>query len=381
MIVFNKSFLTGNELTLISEAVETQASGNGKFTKLCHEFFQDRYGFRKVLLTTSCTDALEMAAILLNIKPGDEVIIPSFTFVSTANAFILRGAKVVFADSMDNNPNIAVDKLEGLITSKTKAIVVVHYAGISVEMEKLQLLCKKHNLFIVEDAAQSIDAYYKQKPLGGIGHLGCFSFHDTKNISSGEGGLLIINDERFLERSEIIWEKGTNRSAFIRGEVDKYSWVDMGSSFLPSELTAAFLYAQLQKIDYIQKERKKIWDYYYEKLSNLNLKNKIALPTIPEAANHNSHLFYILCGDLFQRNFVAQILKKNGIQAHFHYLPLHLSKFHLSLHNPVVIPNAVKFSDGLLRLPLYIGLTSTEQDYIVNKIEFALDLYQQGRVK
>jgi len=293
-IPFNKPHLTGKEMHYIYDAVNSgKISGNGKYTNLCHHFFENKYGFKKCLLTSSCTDALEMCAILLNIQNGDEVILPSFTFVSTANAFVLRGAKLVFADSEPNNPNMDATSLEKLISPKTKAIVVVHYAGISCDMDQIMKIANKHNLFVVEDAAQAIDSYYHNQPLGGIGHLGVFSFHETKNIISGEGGMLVINDERFIKRAEVIWEKGTNRSSFFRGEIDKYSWVDIGSSFLPSEVTSAFLYAQLENLDKIQNKRKKIWYNYYESFSEI--KNfKYQLPSIPSFTSNNAHLFYLV---------------------------------------------------------------------------------------
>ena len=269
-IPFNKPYMTGKETQYIEQAVNSgKISGNGLFTKKCQDFFENKYGFIKCLLTTSCTDALEMAAILLNIKQGDEVIMPSFTFVSTANAFVLRGAKIIFADSKKDHPNIDENLLESLITPKTKAIVVVHYAGVACEMDTIMSLAKKHNIYVVEDAAQAIDSFYKGKPLGSIGHLSAFSFHETKNIQCGEGGMLAINDEQFKERAEIIWEKGTNRSAFFRGEVNKYGWVDIGSSFLPSEISAAFLWAQLESLDKIQNKRKEIYKHYQNELKSL----------------------------------------------------------------------------------------------------------------
>ena len=271
LIDFNRPYLTGKETHYIYEAVSTgKISGNGAFTKKCQQFFESTYRFKKALLTTSCTDALEMAAILTDIQPGDEVILPSYTFVSTANAFVLRGAKLVFADSCNNEPNMDADKIEELITDKTKVIVPVHYAGVSCDMDKIMEVAEKHNLFVVEDAAQAVDSYFKDRPLGGIGHLSAFSFHETKNIISGEGGMLVINDDRFIQRAEIIWEKGTNRSAFFRGEVDKYGWVDVGSSFLPSEVVSSFLYAQLENIGDIQGRRKAIWNTYYEGLKSVD---------------------------------------------------------------------------------------------------------------
>ena len=261
MIPFNKPYLTGKETQYIIEAVNSgKISGNGMFTQKCQTFFEKNFGFKKALLTTSCTDALEMCAMLANVNQGDEVIVPSYTFVSTALAFVRQGAEIVFADSCADNPNIDADEIEQLITKKTKAIVVVHYAGISCDMDKIMLLAKKHNLIVIEDAAQAIDSYYNGKPLGSIGHLAAFSFHETKNIISGEGGMLTINDDRFINRAEVIWEKGTNRASFFRGEIEKYNWVDTGSSFLPSEVTAAFLFAQLENLEAIQTKRKKIWN-------------------------------------------------------------------------------------------------------------------------
>lgn len=372
MIVLNKVFLTGKELGYIEEALQQQSSGNGTFTKKCHSFFREKYGFKKCLLTTSCTDALEMAAILLDTKPGDEIIVPSFTFVSTANAFVLRGAKIVFADSMAEHPNIDPDALEKHITPRTKAIVVVHYAGIAVDMDKVMALANKHNLFVVEDAAQAIDAYYKQRPLGGIGHFGCFSFHDTKNIVCGEGGLLVINDERFFPRAEIIWEKGTNRSAFIRGEVDKYGWVDIGSSFLLSELTSAFLFAQLEALGDIQKRRREAWDYYAENLASVVSSYGVIPPETPPFALHNAHIFYLICKSTEQRSFLTKTLKNAGIQAFFHYPPLHLSKYYLQTNKPEVLSNASKFSEQLIRLPLYAAITRQEQDHVISELQTAL---------
>ncbi len=295
MIPFNKPYLTGKETHYIYDAVHSgKISGNGKYTKLCHAYFEERYGFKKCLLTTSCTDALEMCALLINIQPGDEVILPSYTFVSTANAFALRGAKLVFADSDSSNPNIDAAALTELITPATKAIVVVHYAGVACDMEAIMSVAEAHNLFVIEDAAHSIESFYKSRPLGGIGHLSTFSFHETKNIISGEGGMLVINDDALIGRAEIIWEKGTNRSAFFRGEVDKYSWVDIGSSFLPSEVISAFLFAQLENLEEIQSERIRIWQRYYDAFNEQeHLRQR--LPNIPEHATNNAHMFYLLC--------------------------------------------------------------------------------------
>lgn len=312
-----------------------------------------------------------MAAILLDIGPGDEVIVPSFTFVSTANAFVLRGASIVFADSGDCHPNIDPGQIEKHITPRTKAIVVVHYGGVAVDMDKVMEIAERNNLFVVEDAAQAIDAYYKGRPLGSIGHFGCFSFHDTKNIVCGEGGLLVINDEKFFPRAEIVWEKGTNRSAFIRGEVDKYGWVDIGSSFLLSEVTAAFLYAQLEAIDSIQKKRNEVWSYYWNNLETFVLEHGIALPAIPPFAVHNSHIFYLVCASTEQRDMLAKSMKGAGVQAYFHYPPLHLSKFYLQSHRPASLPNATKFAEQLIRLPIYAGLSPEDQDFVIAELKKA----------
>jgi dTDP-4-amino-4,6-dideoxygalactose transaminase len=362
MISFNKPYLTGNETSYIEDAVKSgKISGNGKYTKLCQSFFEDRYQIKKALLTTSCTDALEMAAILIDLKEGDEVIMPSYTFVSTANAFVLRGAKIIFADSLPNHPNMDTSKLEALITQKTKAIVPVHYAGIACDMDKIMQLATKYNLYVIEDAAQAIDNYYiskkgEKKALGSIGHLAAFSFHETKNIISGEGGLLAINDEQFINRAEIIWEKGTNRSAFFRGEVDKYGWVDVGSSFLPSEIIAAFLWAQLENLDNIQARRKEIWNTYYNTLQSWASKNEIALPWLPEYATNNAHMFYLVCKDLNQRTALIEQLKTHNIMAVFHYISLHTSPFYNGKHDGRELANTDRFSDCLVRLPLFYEL-------------------------
>ena len=372
-IPFNRPYLTGNEIDLINKAILNQKiSGNGHFTNICQQFFEKRYGLKKALLTNSCTSALEMAAILINIKPGDEVIIPSYTFVSTANAFVLRGAKIVFCDSKINHPGIDEDKIEALITSKTKAIVPVHYGGVACNMFKIMYVAKKYNLFVIEDAAQAIEGNYtfpngQIKALGSIGHLATFSFHETKNIISGEGGLLAINDTQFIERSEVIWEKGTNRSAFFRGEVNQYEWVDIGSSYFPSEITAAFLVAQLQSITAIQKKRKKIWDYY---LNNLEGSSKFFLtPEIPEYSNNNSHLFYLSFNSNEDRARTIQHLKKNDILAVFHYISLHSSSFYEDKYEGSELDNCNKFSDTLLRLPFYTDITIEEQTKVIEKIK------------
>jgi dTDP-4-amino-4,6-dideoxygalactose transaminase len=370
MIPFNKPFLTGKEAHHLYQAVQSgKISGDGAFTKKCHAFFEERYGFHKVLLTTSCTDALEMAAILVDIKPGDEVIAPSYTFVSTVNAFVLRGARVVFADSEPGNPNLDVSKIEQLITSKTKAIIPVHYAGVSCDMDAIMALANKYNLFVIEDAAQSIDSYYKGKPLGGIGHFSAFSFHETKNIISGEGGMLVINDEKFVERAEIIREKGTNRSKFFRGEIDKYGWSDIGSSFLPSDIIAAFLYAQLENLDLIQQKRRKIWDAYYAGLQPLAAAGKIKLGEIPDYATNNAHMFYILCTSLQERTALISHLKSKDIHAVFHYLSLHKSPYYQEVEpNDLVLENCDRYADTLLRLPMYYELDDEDQQQVIQEI-------------
>jgi len=361
-IPFNKPYLTGKETHYIEEAVKTgKISGNGKYTKLCQEFFEAQYGFKKCLLTTSCTDALEMAAILINIAPGDEVIMPSYTFVSTANAFVLRGANIVFADSGTDNPNIDADKIEALITPKTKAIVPVHYAGIACDMDKIMALAAKHNLFVVEDAAQAIDSYYTGKDgvkraLGSIGHLAAFSFHETKNIISGEGGMLAINDVQFIQRAEIIWEKGTNRSAFFKGEVDKYGWVDIGSSFLPSEIIAAFLWAQLENLEDIQQKRKMLWDAYHAELKSWAKNNNIQQPWVPAYATNNAHMYYLVCKNQEQRAELIAKLKQHDILSVFHYISLHKSAFHLKSHSHSNLPESDRYTDCLVRLPLFYEL-------------------------
>lgn len=369
-IPFNQPFFIGNEINYIKEAVKTgRISGHSTFTKKCHHFFEEHFGFRKTLLTTSCTDALEMAALLTDIKEGDEVIMPSFTFVSTANAFVLRGARIVFVDSENTTPNLDAESIEPLITPKTKAIVPVHYAGISCDMDKINNIAHRHNLYVIEDAAQAIDSYYKGRVLGSLGQLAAFSFHETKNVISGEGGMLVVNNEKFIERSEIIWEKGTNRQAFFRGEVDKYGWVDVGSSFLPSDIVAAFLYAQLENLDKIQSKRKVIWYTYHELLRPLAEKEWFRLPHIPQYASNNAHLFYIVCRSGEERQQLIQFLRKHNIISVFHYLPLHLSPFYKEKHDGRELKNAVMYSECLLRLPLFYELTEEKIAFVCEKID------------
>lgn len=369
-IPFNKPYLTGKEAHYMYQAVYTgKLSGNGVYTQKCQKFFEQKYGFKKTLLTTSCTDALEMCAILCDVGPGDEVIVPSYTFVSSALAFVRQGCKIVFADSMDRNPNIDADKLESLITPKTKVIVPVHYAGVACDMDKIMEIADKHGLIVVEDAAQAIDSYYKGRPLGTIGHLSAFSFHETKNIISGEGGLLGINDERFIRRSEIIWEKGTNRSEFFRGEVNKYGWCDTGSSFLPSEVISAFLWAQLESLDDIQNKRKSLWRQYYAGLESLAAKGYFRLPDIPSYATNNAHMFYLVCNNLEERSGLIKYLKEHDVLSVFHYLSLHQSEYYTTHYSEIPsLPNCDRYADCLVRLPMFYELKAEQVDYIVNLI-------------
>ena len=368
-IPFNQFSPVGNELEYVNQVIKSgNISGNGVFTKKCQQFFESRYGFKKTLLTSSCTDALEMAAILCNIKAGDEVIMPSYTFVSTANAFLLRGAKIIFADSEQSFPNIDADKIEELITERTKVIIPMHYAGIACNMDRILSLANKHNLLVVEDAAQSIDSFSNKKPLGSFGHFSTFSFHVTKNLTCGEGGMLTINDENFINRAEVIWEKGTNRSAFFRSEVDKYGWVDIGSSFLPSDILAAFLYAQLEALDKIQQKRKMIWKYYYDLLKPLHEENKIQLPSTPAHSTDNGHLFFLICPSITLRTSLINFLKQKGVYAVFHYQSLHNSTYYKSMHDGRHLPNSDRYADCLLRLPLYFDLAVEQAKYVVESI-------------
>lgn len=339
---------------------------------MCQDYFESKYAFKKCLLTTSCTDALEMCAILANIEKDDEIIIPSYTFVSTALAFIRQGAKIIFADSNSENPNIDVEKIESLITSKTKAIVPVHYAGIACDMEGIMNLASKYNLLVIEDAAQAIDSYFifndgTKKALGSIGHLSAFSFHETKNIISGEGGMLAINDEKFIYRAEIIWEKGTNRAEFFRGEINKYGWVDTGSSFLPSEIISAFLWAQLEQLDFIQNRRKELWNLYYKSLKpHENLGFKIV--EIPNFATNNAHMFFIVFDSLEKRTKCIEKLKNNSVMAVFHYLSLHKSDYYKEKYLGEELFWSDYYTDRLLRLPMYFELTESDINKIVSLI-------------
>jgi dTDP-4-amino-4,6-dideoxygalactose transaminase len=416
MIHFNRPYMTGKETEYIRQAVQDgKISGNGEFTKRCQDYFEKRYGFRKCLLTTSCSDALEMAAILTDVGPGDEVIVPSYTFVSSALAFVRQGATLVFADSRADHPGIDEDAIESLVTPRTKVVVVVHYAGVACDMDKVMAVANRHDLLVVEDAAQAVDSFYiagdgapasktgtpedgapasktgtkksqqvgrdvlgaPRKPLGSIGHLAAFSFHETKNIISGEGGLLVVNDERFVRRAEIIWEKGTNRAEFFRGEVNKYGWVDTGSSFLPTEIVSAFLWAQLEHLDEIQAERKRLWNRYLDFFTELKKSDPaldgLKLPVIPGYATNNAHMFYLLFPDLATRTeFIAQ-MKARDILTVFHYLPLHSSAFYRKYretHRPMVddatrrLPNCDRYADTLVRLPMYCGLAPDQEKVI-----------------
>lgn len=361
MIPFNKPYCSGRELDYMKVVCGSMTmSGNGDFTKRCHAFFEERYGFKKCLLTTSGTDALEMCAMLCELHPGDEVIVPSYTFVSSAIAFLREGAKVVFADSGADNPNITVDTIRPLINEHTKVIVVVHYAGVACDMDAIMRFAEEHHLLVVEDAAHSIDSFYKDRPLGSIGHLGAFSFHETKNINCGEGGMLVVNDERFIRRSEIIWEKGTNRAEFYRGMVNKYGWCDIGSSFLPSEFNAAFLWAQLEQLEDIQGKRIHIWNIYDGILRGNVEQYGIQLPDIPDYATNNGHMYYLVCQSLEQRTRLMAALKEQGIQTTFHYLPLHSSVYYKDQFHGAPLTNCDRYGDCLVRLPLFYELSDDD---------------------
>ena len=371
MIKFNVPPFIGDEITNIQKAIDSQKiCGDGRFTKSCNIWMEERFNANKVLLTTSCTHALEMAAILADIKPGDEVIMPSYTFVSTADAFVQRGATIVFVDTRPDTMNIDENLIEDAITDKTKAIVVVHYAGVSCEMDTITDIAKRHNLFVVEDAAQGVMSTYKGKALGTIGDFGCYSFHETKNYSMGEGGAILIKDDKYIEKAEITREKGTNRSQFFRGQIDKYTWVDYGSSYLPSELNAAYLYAQLKNADKINENRLNSWNLYYDLLKPLADEGFIELPHIPEGCEHNAHMFYIKAKDLEERTKLIKFMKDNEISLAFHYIPLHSAPAGLKFgrfHGEDVY--TTKESDRLVRLPMYYGLSTEEIQYVVKYIK------------
>ena len=377
MIPFNKPPYTGNEEKYVIESMKSsKISGDGEFTKKCHKWFEEKLNCKKALLTTSCTHALEMAAILLDIKEGDEVIMPSYTFVSTANAFVLRGAKIVFVDIRPDTMNIDETKIEEAITSKTKVIVPVHYAGVACEMDTIMDIAKRYNLFVVEDAAQGMMSTYKGKALGTIGHLGAFSFHETKNYTSaGEGGLLIINDENFVQRAEIIREKGTNRSLFFRGMVDKYSWVDVGSSYLMNDVSAAYLWGNLEKADKINQNRLNSWQKYYDGLKELENKGFIELPKIPDGCVQNAHMFYIKVKDLKERTDLLDYLKENTIYAVFHYVPLHSAPAGEKFGRFDGVDNfTTKESERLIRLPMYYNMLSSDINNVIRNIHIFFGL-------
>lgn len=367
MIPFNIPPYVGKELDYVRQAVEAhKICGDGQFTKKCSKWMEERFGAQKVLLTTSGTTALDMAALLCDIQPGDEVILPSFTFSSTATAFVLAGAKLVFVDVRPDTMNIDETKIEAAITDKTRVIVPVHYAGVACEMDTIMAIARKYNLKVVEDAAQGVMSTYKGRPLGTIGDFGCFSFHETKNYSMGEGGALIINDPAYNERAEIMREKGTNRSRFLRGQVDKYTWVDFGDSYLPSDMNAAYLWAQLEKADEINNDRLATWNTYHEAFRSLEAAGKVALPTIPEDCVHNAHMYYLKCKDLEERTAFISYLKKNGVQAVFHYVPLHSAPAGLKFGRFVgddVCTTAE--SDRLVRLPMYYGITEADRNKVI----------------
>lgn len=362
-IPFNIPYTTGKEIDYINEAINKRhLSGNGPLTRKCQEYFEKRWGFKKALLTTSCTDALEMCALLIDIKPGDEVIVPAYTFVSTALAFARQGARIVFVDSRPDSPLMDECLLEKLITPKTKAIVPVHYAGIACDMDRIMDIANRHKIYVIEDAAYGINSFYKGKALGGIGNLGCFSFHETKPIHCGEGGLLVINDERFIERAEIILEKGTNRTAFSRGDVSYYEWVDTGSSFLISDINAAFLYAQLEHLDQILEERMILWELYFNTLNQFSNHPEYNLPSIPGFAKHNASIFYLIFKDENTLENYRKKFEDSGIQAITHYLDLSKSPYYKNNYKSIGLKtdNATTFANTLLRLPLYNGQTNID---------------------
>lgn len=369
MIPFNKPYMTGRELDYIKLAVESgKISGDGGFTRKCHAWLEQRLGRGRAFLTSSCTDALEAAAILCDLEPGDEVIMPSFTFVSTSNAFVLRGARIRFVDSRPDHPNMDARLIEEVINERTRVIVPVHYAGMACDMDMIDRIATRHDLRVVEDAAQGIDSFWRGRALGTLGHLAAFSFHETKNLISGEGGSLHVNDPKLVARAEVVREKGTNRSSFFRGEVDKYGWVDVGSSFLPSDVTAAFLYAQLETCDDIQARRRAIWRRYHEQLSDLQAQGHLQLPEVPDGATNNAHMYYITCPSLHVRTELIESLKAAGVMAVFHYQSLHASRYYAGLHDGRPLPNADRYTECLVRLPLYFELTDVQVDTVCDAI-------------
>lgn len=378
LIPFNKPYINKKTYDLVSNSLDLKStSGNGTYTKKCQDFFEQKYNFKKCFLTTSCSDALEMCALLIDIKEGDEVIMPSYNFVSSANAFILRGAKIIFADSEPDSPNISFDEIEKKITKNTKAVVLVHYAGLACDIIRIKEICLKKNIYLIEDAAHAIDSFYLEdnlkQSLGSIGDLSTFSFHETKNISCGEGGLLAINNEKFIERAEIIWEKGTNRSSFKRGEVNKYEWVDIGSSFLLSDVLAAYLYSQILDLKKIQSKRIKIWNKYYDAFKKNSLDKKLTIPKIKNYQNINGHIFYFLANNIVDRNFILNYLNKNNIKASFHYMSLNKSPYYLRNSSYTSLENSERFSDTLIRLPIYYDLEIQKVDSIIYILKNALE--------
>lgn len=370
MIPFNKPYLTGNEISYIQEVISSgKIASNGKFTAKCEHFFEERYGFKRALLTTSCTTALEMAALLIDIKPGDEIIVPSYTYVSTANVFEKLGAKVVFVDSCVEFPNLDSENLEKLITPKTKAIVPMHYAGVSCDMDFIMEIAERHQLFVIEDAAMSINNTYGNKYIGSLGHFAAFSFHETKNISCGEGGLLVVNDQKFIERAEILRDKGTNRKQFLNGAIDQYEWVDIGGSFAPNEITAAYLFAQLENLDLIQNKRLEIWNAYFKEFETIE-SHLIDIPKIPSHSQSNGHGFFVVCNSKETRDDLIRFMAKKDIQLSFHYQALHQSKYYLDRNHQVIqLPNAESFSDCLVRLPLYVEMEIEEVQEICGEVQ------------
>lgn len=369
MIPFNRQYLFGEELEYIKDAYASKKiSGDGKFTKWCNKFIEKTFDTPKALLTTSATHALEMAMLLIDLKSGDEVIVPSYTFVSTVNAIVLRGAIPVFIDIRKDTLNMDERLIEGLITEKTKAILPIHYAGIGCEMDKIMEVAQKYDLWVIEDAAQGVNAKYKDQYLGTIGHIGCFSFHETKNYSMGEGGAILLNDRQFFERAEVIREKGTNRSKFFRGEVDKYTWVDLGSSYLPSDINAAILKVQFEHLTEIQNKRNEIFESYFARLKHLEKRNKIRLPVIPDNCTSNSHMFYLIAKNLEERTRLMSYLKKNGVLSVFHYVPLHSSAYSQKNFGEFSLPSTEDLSSRLMRLPMFYSLKQEEVDVITDLI-------------
>ena len=376
-IPFNKPFIVGKELFYIAQAVlNGHISGDGPFTKKCQKLMEEKFSAKKVLLTHSCTAALEMSALLINIQPGDEVILPSYTFVSTANAFALRGAKLIFVDIRKDTLNIDETLIEPLITKKTKAIVAVHYAGVACEMETIMNIANRYKIYVIEDAAQGVNASYKGKFLGTLGHLGCYSFHETKNFISGEGGALVVNDNDFIDRAEIIREKGTNRSQFLNGETDKYTWIDIGSSYLPSDIIAAFLYAQLEFVDFITRRRQDMFEYYGREFSPLEQKGSLRLPFIPDSCQPNGHLSYIICKSKKERDSLLTFLNEKGVGSVFHYIPLHSSprgKIYGKPNN--LLPVTDRISSCIIRLPCYFSMSKSELQKVVDIINLFFDVH------